>query len=801
VGRKRTVDVDIKGKETVSKEAKKAQESLKGFSKASISGINSLRSSLMSAAAPVAAVIAGITLLARGIKSLTDAYAEQEAADKKLEAVLKATGNQIGYTTGELKEYATELSRLTGIDDALVQDAESIMLTFTKVGRDVFPQAIEAAADMSAIFGGELSQSATQLGKALNDPVAGVGALRRVGVSFTEAQKDQIKALVEANDILGAQQIILNELRNEFGGTAREMGSTWTQSVGKYKNAMGDLREAFGERWTTAFKPVLAGLTKFIEQAADAAAAANALSAVFAGTAGLDQYQAALEKTQDDLDLARAQLEALQRSASAQSSRTGRGGGYESATNAMVEAAKKRVSELEAQFVSIEVVVKEMTADMERQEAARRKIAEYLALEQAAMDIVADLAASLLTDEEKELATIREQLTTLREYKATQERGSAGWLKAEQAILALLEKEKTLKEQIASQTRVILTNEGALIRTNTTYAGLLESAANSYQERLDALEGIKLIEDEIAEAILEGNTAWLEQLEVVKARLLDIAGITDEEETQTGTPEEKSTSGYGELGSIIEAAVTGDIIGTILTTLLDAAMDVEEFAAIINGVTGIFTTLISIVSGPLSTALAPIVDYLVYFGTLLGSTLAPILLALSPILSLVASLLSLLAAPLELLQPIILAIAVALEVLMSQVKWLADAIKWLVEWVKYLGDAFAVAIYNFLHPFKTQKTVTTTKPGALESDAFSGLDDRIAEILEIGTTDYTATALDDVSPTGSNTTVQRVPDIYIYTTIEGNIYGDGSAEFGENVARAIEAYYGIGGRITVLEGV
>jgi hypothetical protein len=296
-----------------------------------------------------------------------------------------------------------------------------------------------------------------------------------------------------------------------------------------------------------------------------------------------------------------------------------------------------------------------------------------------------------------------------------------------------------------------------------------------------------------------GNTACSSSSSF-KARLLEIAGITDEEETQTGTPEEKSTSGYGELGSIIEAAVTGDIIGTILTTLLDAAMDVEEFAAIINGVTGIFTTLISIVSGPLSTALAPIGNTSV-FRYLLGSTLAPILLALSPILSLVASLLSLLAAPLELLQPIILAIAVALEVLMSPVKWLADAIKWLVEWVKYLGDAFAVAIYNFLHPFKTQKTVTTTKPGALESDAFSGLDDRIAEILEIGTTDYTATALDDVSPTGSNTTVQRVPDIYIYTTIEGNIYGDGSAEFGENVARAIEAYYGIGGRITVLEGV
>lgn len=62
----------------------------------------------------------------------------------------------------------------------------------------------------------QLSNQAIQLGKALNDPIIGMGALRKVGVAFTEAQKEQIKTLQESGDLMGAQKIILNELGNEF---------------------------------------------------------------------------------------------------------------------------------------------------------------------------------------------------------------------------------------------------------------------------------------------------------------------------------------------------------------------------------------------------------------------------------------------------------------------------------------------------------------------------------------------------------------------------------------------------------
>ena len=40
------------------------------------------------------------------VRSLVKAYGEQEAAEKKLGAVLRSTGHAAGYTAGELKDMA-----------------------------------------------------------------------------------------------------------------------------------------------------------------------------------------------------------------------------------------------------------------------------------------------------------------------------------------------------------------------------------------------------------------------------------------------------------------------------------------------------------------------------------------------------------------------------------------------------------------------------------------------------------------------------------------------------------------------
>ena len=99
----------------------------------------------------------------------------------------------------------------------------------------MFPDAIEQALNMSTVFGQDLQQSMVQLGTALNDPIQGIGRLRRIGISFTEQQKNQIQTLMEANDVLGAQQVIIAELEREIGGVARAMGAGDIGVIEKFK--------------------------------------------------------------------------------------------------------------------------------------------------------------------------------------------------------------------------------------------------------------------------------------------------------------------------------------------------------------------------------------------------------------------------------------------------------------------------------------------------------------------------------------------------------------------------------------
>ncbi|MDD5517865.1 MAG: phage tail length tape measure family protein [Candidatus Omnitrophica bacterium] len=183
---------------------------------------------------------------AMAINYVIDAAAEAEVVQAQLNAVLESTAGAAGMSSDELNDLANSLSQLSGTDDELIVKQEAVMLTFTKISKEVFPEAMEAALNMSAALGQDLQSSVIQLGKALNDPIQGVTALRRVGVMLTDQQEKQIKVLVEQNDLLGAQKMVLAELQTEFGGAAEAMGNTYTGSVNKLKVSIGNLAETIG---------------------------------------------------------------------------------------------------------------------------------------------------------------------------------------------------------------------------------------------------------------------------------------------------------------------------------------------------------------------------------------------------------------------------------------------------------------------------------------------------------------------------------------------------------------------------
>jgi hypothetical protein len=136
----------------------------------------------------------------------------------KLEGILKATGGAAGLSLSEIENISTEIGVATLASTSKVRDAAGIMLTFKSITGDAFKDALRLAQDLAEVGFGDLKMGATQLGKALEDPIVGLGALRRVGVSFTDAQKEMIKVLTMTGRKAEAQRIILDALDQQVGG-------------------------------------------------------------------------------------------------------------------------------------------------------------------------------------------------------------------------------------------------------------------------------------------------------------------------------------------------------------------------------------------------------------------------------------------------------------------------------------------------------------------------------------------------------------------------------------------------------
>jgi len=190
------------------------------------------------------AIGAGIVV---GINESLATFAIDERSTARLNAVLKATGYAAGFSSKELQQEASALQNLTGVGDEVISQTQAILLTFKQIKGDEFKDATILAMDMAEVLGQDAKQGAIQLGKALNDPIKGVTALSRVGVSFTKSQKEQIRVATQAGNLMKAQAVILDELKAEFGGAAEAAGDTYGGSLDKVKAAQGDVKEGIGE--------------------------------------------------------------------------------------------------------------------------------------------------------------------------------------------------------------------------------------------------------------------------------------------------------------------------------------------------------------------------------------------------------------------------------------------------------------------------------------------------------------------------------------------------------------------------
>lgn len=192
------------------------------------------------------AAVGGVLALGKAFKDGVAAADYYTNVSLKTAAVIKSTGNQAGISVKGVQTLAASLESLGTTDEELIINSQNVLATFTSirnVGKNrIFDEATKSALDMSVALGTNLQGASIQVGKALNDPIKGVSALSKVGVSFTQGQKDQIKAMVASGHTMDAQKLILKELNKEFGGAAKAAGSGFGGAVFRAKDAIGDLQ-------------------------------------------------------------------------------------------------------------------------------------------------------------------------------------------------------------------------------------------------------------------------------------------------------------------------------------------------------------------------------------------------------------------------------------------------------------------------------------------------------------------------------------------------------------------------------
>jgi len=231
----------------------------------------------------VGALAAGAAIgtgLAFAAKAGFDEFNEGQKVAAQTAAVLKSTGGAAHVTAKQIDGLASSLMMKTGIDDEAIKSGANLLLTFRDIrnetgkGNDIFNQATKTVQDMSVALGQDTKASAIQLGKALNDPIRGITALRRVGVSFNDAQTEQITKLQESGKTMEAQKLILRELQKEFGGSAEAAGKTFSGQLNilkeTFRNTAGEIVGRFVPILVSIAKVILPLITKGLDIVADA---------------------------------------------------------------------------------------------------------------------------------------------------------------------------------------------------------------------------------------------------------------------------------------------------------------------------------------------------------------------------------------------------------------------------------------------------------------------------------------------------------------------------------------------------
>ena len=238
---------------------KQAQGGLKGLTK-TLGGI--------AAGLAAAFSVRAVTNFAKESLAVAEAASTAQA---RLEAVAEATdvfGDATSEVTDRIGEFAEQQEMLIAVDANVIKGVQGQLLAFKDLSSSAdeaggtFDRVTMAAFDMASAGFGAAESNARNLGRAMEDPAKNLNILERSGVMFTEQQQDQIKAMQESGDLLGAQAMVLEAVEGRFEGVAEATADASDQLELAGKN----IKQNFGDALLPVFNELVQGLLPVFEE-------------------------------------------------------------------------------------------------------------------------------------------------------------------------------------------------------------------------------------------------------------------------------------------------------------------------------------------------------------------------------------------------------------------------------------------------------------------------------------------------------------------------------------------------------
>jgi hypothetical protein len=193
------------------------------------------------------------------VKKAKEDFEQLETAVSQVKAGLASTKGVAGLTFEDLENSAEEAAHKLKYTKGQIMDMQAIVLTFPSVTKKTFGAASDAMFDLATRMHKDLTSTAVEIGKALQDPIHGITALRKSGVNFNEAQTEMIKKMVAGGHAARAQAYILRELQTEVKGSAEaaakaDVAFRFNKSWEEIKLTVGELANNFLKKLAPALE-------------------------------------------------------------------------------------------------------------------------------------------------------------------------------------------------------------------------------------------------------------------------------------------------------------------------------------------------------------------------------------------------------------------------------------------------------------------------------------------------------------------------------------------------------------------